>query len=193
MAFFRGVANPIGIKVGSDLTPEGLVSLCRHLNPQKEEGKIVLISRFGSAIDLLATSALIKAVHPSKLGFRPVWLVDPMHGNTRVTQSGLKTRDFSAIAAEIETMQSLHKHLGSHLAGVHLEMTGDPVTECTGGISGLRDADLHTAYQSQCDPRLNYSQSLEIAFRCVAIFSERKLTNTASQALPGEQNVSSDT
>jgi 3-deoxy-7-phosphoheptulonate synthase len=160
---FRGIANPIGIKVGPAMSAEWLQGLLSVLNPNNEPGKIVLIHRLGAKEVDKRLPGLIQAVRAT--GSPVLWVCDPMHGNTETSSSGLKTRRFENIVAEVESAFRIHRELGSWLGGVHFELTGDDVTECTGGARGLTDADLARAYRSQVDPRLNYEQALELAMR----------------------------
>ena len=157
--FFRGISNPVGVKLGPKSTAEDALALARALNPSREPGKMVFISRLGKDntghVEVLAR-ALKQAGEPV------VWLSDPMHGNTRSTQTGQKTRDVADILAEIEGTAAAHARAGTHLAGVHIELTGEDVTECVGGE--VREEDLDRNYATVCDPRLNYRQSLELAF-----------------------------
>ncbi len=161
--FFRGVANPMAIKIGPGMTAEWLQELIGILNPQNHPGRITLICRFGAGEVEQRLPPLIQAVRAQ--GATVLWSCDPMHGNTESTASGLKTRRFDNILAEVESAFRIHKDMGSYLGGVHFELTGDDVTECTGGARGLTDADLARAYHSQVDPRLNYEQALELAMR----------------------------
>ncbi len=161
--FFRGVANPMAIKIGPGMTAEWLQELIGILNPQNHPGRITLICRFGAGEIEQRLPPLIQAVRAQ--GSTVLWSCDPMHGNTESTASGLKTRRFDNILAEVESAFRVHKEMGSYLGGVHFELTGDDVTECTGGARGLTDADLARAYHSQVDPRLNYEQALELAMR----------------------------
>jgi 3-deoxy-7-phosphoheptulonate synthase len=158
--FFRGVRNPVGVKVGPSADPEEIVRLVERLNPNDERGKIVLITRMGAEKVTDKLPALVKTLRAS--GRRILWVCDPMHGNGITTASGFKTRDFEAILREIERSFDVHDELGTHLGGVHFELTGDDVTECIGG--GISEADLDRNYASLCDPRLNYAQALEMAF-----------------------------
>ncbi|KAF2863300.1 phospho-2-dehydro-3-deoxyheptonate aldolase, class II [Piedraia hortae CBS 480.64] len=160
--YLRGVENPIGIKIGPTTTASDLTSLLDTLNPKREVGKITLITRYGEGrvADLLPMH--IDAVRKS--GHVVVWQCDPMHGNTRSTASGVKTRSFAAIFEELAAALRIHAECGSVLGGVHLELTGDAVTECTGGSQGLEDGDLGERYETFCDPRLNEKQALELAF-----------------------------
>jgi 3-deoxy-7-phosphoheptulonate synthase len=138
-----------------------LQRLVTTLNPQNVPGKLTLIHRFGAKDIETALPKAIQAVRAT--GHSVLWVCDPMHGNTENSQSGLKTRRFENILKELELSFQLHRDLGSHLGGVHIELTGEDVTECTGGARGLSDSDLQRAYKSTVDPRLNYEQSLELA------------------------------
>ncbi|WP_243384870.1 class II 3-deoxy-7-phosphoheptulonate synthase [Geothrix alkalitolerans] len=160
--YLRGIRNPIGVKVGPSATPEHLAALLDRLDPDREPGRVTLISRFGAAKIQAALPPLLKAVRATD---HPVlWSCDPMHGNGAESAQGLKTRDFGAILSELRQAFELHRAHGSHLGGVHIELTGEAVTECTGGSEGLSEADLAKAYETGCDPRLNGTQSLEMAF-----------------------------
>jgi len=160
--YFRGVANPIGLKVGPTMAPDELVEVAQRLNPENELGRLTLITRFGADKVSEHLPALIAAVQEA--GCAVVWSSDPMHGNTTSTSTGVKTRNFDRIVAELTAVFEAHRAAGSVLGGVHFELTGEDVTECTGGAQGLSDADLARSYQTYCDPRLNYAQSLELAF-----------------------------
>lgn len=160
--YFRGISNPIGIKIGPGTTPEFLGELLRRLNPENQPGRITLIHRFGAGKVRLGLPPLVEAVQRSAA---PVlWSCDPMHGNTYTTASGVKTRGFDQIVAELVEAIEVHRELKSWLGGVHLELTGDNVTECLGGSSRVREPDLSKAYKSTVDPRLNYEQAMELAF-----------------------------
>ncbi len=161
--FFRGIENPVGVKVGPDADPGEVVELVRTLNPRREEGKVVLISRMGAERAAKALPKIIGAV--SSADVPALWLCDPMHGNTRSTGSGVKTRRFDDILSELEAVMDAHDSLGTVLGGVHFELTGEDVTECVGGGAGVTEDDLAARYTSLCDPRLNYAQALEMAFR----------------------------
>jgi 3-deoxy-7-phosphoheptulonate synthase len=165
--FFRGVTNPIGIKIGPAMTAEWLQELVARLNPRNDPGRLTLIHRFGVNEIEQHLPRLIEAVRAT--GSTVLWSCDPMHGNTESTASGIKTRRFDRILRELELAFSIHQEMGSHLGGVHFELTGDNVTECTGGARGLSDGDLARAYQSQVDPRLNYEQALELSMRIAGI------------------------
>ena len=161
--YMRGINNPIGIKVGPKMTPEQLNELLDILNPNDEPGHVTLIHRFGAHNIANCLPNLIDAV--KSRGKAVLWCCDPMHGNTQVTADGIKTRKFEHILAELEQAFEIHTDAGTYLGGVHLEVTGENVTECTGGARGLSDDDLSRAYKSLVDPRLNYEQAMEIALR----------------------------
>lgn len=162
--FFRGIANPIGVKVGPTTPTADLLALLRTLNPSREVGKITLITRYGAGQVAGLLPAHIRAVEDSEYARCVVWQCDPMHGNTRSTASGVKTRRFGDIFAELRETLRIHREQGSYLGGVHLELTGDAVTECLGGSEELNEEDLQVRYTSLCDPRLNEKQALELAF-----------------------------
>jgi 3-deoxy-7-phosphoheptulonate synthase len=159
--FFRGLANPIGVKIGPKNDPAEVVELARVLNPANEPGRLTLIHRYGAQEIALALPQHIAALQAA--GQHVLWCCDPMHGNTKSTRTGRKTRDFQEILSELEQAFDIHRACGSHLGGVHFELTGENVTECVGGARGLSEADLEHAYHSNVDPRLNYEQSLELA------------------------------
>jgi 3-deoxy-7-phosphoheptulonate synthase len=165
--YFRGIANPIGIKVGPGMTVEWLQGLIRVLNPDNEAGRISLIHRFGARSVKDGLPILIEAVQET--GSPVLWICDPMHGNTESTADGTKTRRFDNIVGELEAAFEVHEAMGSYLGGVHLELTGENVTECTGGARGLKDTDLARAYKSAVDPRLNYEQAMEVAMRIAGL------------------------
>jgi 3-deoxy-7-phosphoheptulonate synthase len=160
--YFRGIENPIGIKVGPSTSTSDLTELLDIVNPRKEVGKVTLITRYGEGKVEELLPIHIEAVR--KTSHVVVWQCDPMHGNTRSTSSGIKTRSFASILSELSSALKIHKQCGSILGGVHLELTGDAVTECTGGSVGLQDEDLGERYETFCDPRLNEKQALELAF-----------------------------
>ncbi|MEY3027430.1 MAG: hypothetical protein RL136_2365 [Planctomycetota bacterium] len=167
--FCRGIRNPVGVKVGPDTTPDALLDTIRLLSPENEPGRAVLITRFGAHAIGRQLPPLARAVRDA--GLAATWICDPMHGNTEtvVPTAGawagksVKTRKFAHILAEVEQAFEIHRAEGTVLAGVHVELTGEDVTECTGGARGLSDDDLSRAYRSQVDPRLNYEQALELA------------------------------
>jgi 3-deoxy-7-phosphoheptulonate synthase len=159
--YFRGIANPIGVKVGAAMSAEWLQELVHVLNPQNEPGRLTFIHRFGVKDVDQKLPGMIRAVRGT--GSPVLWVCDPMHGNTETTSGGVKTRRFDNILREVETAFRIHEEEGSTLGGVHIELTGEDVTECMGGARGLAEADLARAYRSQVDPRLNAEQALELA------------------------------
>ena len=165
--YFRGIANPIGVKVGAGMSKEWLQELIHILNPNNEPGRLTLIHRFGAKAIEDRLPDLIRAV--KETGATVLWVCDPMHGNTESTADGTKTRRFDNVVAELESAFRVHEEMGSYLGGVHLELTGENVTECTGGARGLSDADLVRAYKSTVDPRLNYEQAMEVAMRIAGL------------------------
>ncbi|KAK9760617.1 hypothetical protein K7432_015188 [Basidiobolus ranarum] len=169
--YFSGIENPIGIKCGPSMDPEELSRLLDIVNPNKEIGKVTLITRYGCNLVDEHLPKHIKAVQDS--GHVVVWACDPMHGNTEQSSSGVKTRNFRNIIQEISRSFSIHLEYGRTLNGVHLEMTGDSVTECVGGFMELDHHHLSQNYQTSCDPRLNYEQSLDVAL-LIAKYNERK-------------------
>jgi 3-deoxy-7-phosphoheptulonate synthase len=164
--YCRGISNPVGVKVGPSMDIGWVRGLCEVLNPTREPGRLVLIHRMGAKNVEAKLPGLIQAVQET--GIPVLWICDPMHGNTESTSTGVKTRRFENIVSELETAFQVHKAQASYLGGVHFELTGDDVTECTGGARGLADADLGRAYRSQVDPRLNAEQALELAMRIAA-------------------------
>ena len=160
--YARGVKNPIGLKCGPSLKPDELLELVDLLNPANEPGRLTLICRFGADRVFDHLPALVRAV--KREGRSVVWSCDPMHGNTIKAGSGYKTRPFDSIMQEVRNFFAVHQAEGTHAGGIHLEMTGKNVTECTGGARALTDADLSDRYHTYCDPRLNAEQALEIAF-----------------------------
>jgi 3-deoxy-7-phosphoheptulonate synthase len=169
---FRGIANPMGIKVGPSMSAEWIQGLLATLNPKNEQGRIVIIHRMGAREIDKRLPSLIQAVRAT--GSPVLWICDPMHGNTETATSGLKTRRFDNIVSEVEAAFRIHREMGSWLGGVHFELTGEDVTECTGGARGLTDADLARAYRSQVDPRLNAEQALELAMRIADLHSKAR-------------------
>jgi 3-deoxy-7-phosphoheptulonate synthase len=159
--FFSGIVNVVGVKLGPKVDPQEAVVLLTRLSPSNEPGKLVAIARMGADQVDRCLPPLVEAVH--RAGRRVLWMCDPMHGNTRSLPNGIKTRSFDDILREIERSFVLHREIGTELGGIHFELTGDDVTECVGG--GITEADLDTNYASACDPRLNYRQALEMAFR----------------------------
>jgi 3-deoxy-7-phosphoheptulonate synthase len=162
LEFCRGIKNPIGLKCGPSISPDGLLELIDILNPANEPGRLTLICRFGAGKVGDHLPQLIRAVE--REGHKVVWSCDPMHGNTIKASSGFKTRPFDAVLREMEDFFDVHRAEGTHAGGVHVEMTGQNVTECTGGATAISDSDLSDRYHTHCDPRLNANQSLELAF-----------------------------
>ena len=160
--FFRGIQNPVGVKVGPTMDPDELIRLIDALNPGNTPGKLVLITRMGASKIVDGLPRLLDKVKGE--GRLVLWMSDPMHGNGITTSSGIKTRSFDDILSELEQAVDCHKQAGTHLGGVHFELTGEDVTECIGGGSGITEDDLGKNYVSLCDPRLNYQQSLELGF-----------------------------
>ncbi|WP_199766086.1 class II 3-deoxy-7-phosphoheptulonate synthase [Helicobacter salomonis] len=159
--FLRGVGNPIGVKIGPSATLEQLLGLCEILNPHNEAGRLSFIVRMGSALQEKFPPLLSGVLEAQK---EIVWVCDPMHGNTIKTRSGVKTRSFTQIVQEVKDFFAIHRAQGSCVGGVHLEMTGCDVTECIGGSQAITEETLQHNYHTQCDPRLNATQALELAF-----------------------------
>ena len=160
--FLRGVGNPLGMKCGPSLTADALLGLLDTLNPGREAGRITLIARFGHDKVEAGLPALVRAVKAE--GHPVVWSCDPMHGNVIKTDTGYKTRPFERILAEVRGFFAVHRAEGTHAGGIHVEMTGKDVTECTGGLAAISNEDLASRYHTHCDPRLNGAQSIELAF-----------------------------
>ncbi len=160
--FCRGIQNPIGIKCGPSLSPDELIQLLDILNPKDEAGRITLITRFGNdKIDTYLPPLIRKVAKEDRT---VVWSSDPMHGNTIKSSNGFKTRPFERILDEVKKSIEIHRAEGSRIGGIHLEMTGRDVTECTGGLYDISEADLNDRYHTHCDPRLNANQAIELAF-----------------------------
>ncbi|KAF5784628.1 putative 3-deoxy-7-phosphoheptulonate synthase [Helianthus annuus] len=178
--FLRGIANPLGIKVSDKMDPNELVKLIDILNPENKPGRITIITRMGAENMRVKLPHLIRAVR--RAGQIVTWVSDPMHGNTIKAPSGLKTRPFDAIRAEVRAFFDVHEQEGSHPGGVHLEMTGQNVTECIGGSRTVTFDDLGSRYHTHCDPRLNASQSLELAFIIAERLRKRRMGTQQSLA-----------
>ncbi|NCT67408.1 MAG: 3-deoxy-7-phosphoheptulonate synthase class II [Rhodanobacteraceae bacterium] len=163
--YFRGIRNPIAVKIGPSVTPDQLLRLADVLDPEREPGRLTLIHRMGADKIEAALPPLLAAI--KAVGRTPLWVCDPMHGNTETLGTGVKTRRFGNIRDELDRAFDVHVAAGTRLGGVHLELTGENVTECLGGARDLTETDLARAYKSQVDPRLNYEQSLEIAMQIV--------------------------
>jgi 3-deoxy-7-phosphoheptulonate synthase len=170
--FFRGIRNPIGVKLGAGARPEVVQRLVDILHPDDEPGRLTFIHRFGNQAIAGHLPGLIKAVQAT--GKTVLWCCDPMHGNTKTTADKIKTRDFADILGELDQAFDIHAAEGSRLGGIHIELTGEAVTECLGGARGVNEGELTLAYESQLDPRLNYEQALEIALFAARKASELK-------------------
>jgi 3-deoxy-7-phosphoheptulonate synthase len=169
--FLRGVGNPLGCKIGPTATPDELLALCSALNPDGVPGRLTLICRMGASRVTAALPPLLTAVRDA--GHPVVWTCDPMHGNTFVSDTGRKTRDFDAVMAEIAGFFAAHWQAGTWPGGVHIELTGEDVTECLGGGDALGHADLDDRYETMCDPRLNGRQSIDLAFQVAELLDRR--------------------
>ncbi len=167
MEYMSGISNPVAVKISQNMTPEQLIKVCDKLDPDNELGRLVLITRMGEQNVDDYLPALIKAVKSENR--TPLWCCDPMHGNTSVTSNGTKTRRFDAILGELSKAFLIHQQHDSHLGGVHFELTGENVTECIGGARELSEHDLHRAYKSLVDPRLNAEQALEMTLQIIEL------------------------
>lgn len=181
--FLRGVHNPIGMKCGPNLDPDELLRLLDLLNPENEAGRITLIARMGADKVEAALPPLVRAV--ARAGRKVVWACDPMHGNTIKSSSGYKTRPFDRILAEVRGFFAVHRAEGSYAGGVHFEMTGQDVTECIGGAQAISDAHLGDRYHTHCDPRLNASQALELAFLIAEQLKTERQERNGARGVPG--------
>ena len=170
--FLRGVENPIGLKCGPSLDTDDLLRLIEALNPDNDPGRLTLIARMGAEQVESKLPPLVRAVRQA--GFEVVWSCDPMHGNTIKSSTGFKTRPFDRILAEVEGFFAVHRAEGTHAGGIHIEMTGQEVTECTGGAQAINDERLADRYHTHCDPRLNASQALELAFLIATRLKEER-------------------
>jgi 3-deoxy-7-phosphoheptulonate synthase len=162
IAFAEVLANPIGLKIGPTTTPEQAVEYVERLDPDRVPGRLTLVSRMGSTKVRDVLPRIVEKVTAS--GHKVIWQCDPMHGNTVESSTGYKTRHFDRIVDEVQGFFEVHRELGTHPGGLHVEITGEDVTECLGGAQEISDADLHGRYETACDPRLNTQQSLELAF-----------------------------
>jgi 3-deoxy-7-phosphoheptulonate synthase len=179
--FVSRIANPIGVKLGPTTTPEFAVELVERLDPANEPGRLTLISRMSNAKVRDVLPAIVEKV--TSTGHQVIWQCDPMHGNTEETSDGLKTRHLDRIIDEVDGFFDVHSELGTHPGGLHVELTGDDVTECIGGTAELTAADLGRRYETACDPRLNIEQSLELAFRVAErLVAERRMRSDSAAA-----------
>ena len=169
--FASTVRNPIGVKLGPTTTPDDAVALIEKLDPDAEPGRLTLITRMGAGQVREVLPALVEKV--TATGRPVVWVCDPMHGNTFTANSGHKTRRFDDVVDEVKGFFEVHAELGTHPGGIHIELTGDEVTECVGGAEGLSEVDLPMRYETACDPRLNRAQSLELAFLVAEMLAKR--------------------
>jgi 3-deoxy-7-phosphoheptulonate synthase len=170
----RRIANPLGVKVGPSAAPEDVVALCERLDPALQPGRLTLIARMGAGRVRDALPGIVRAVEAARGAGSVVWTCDPMHGNTTESPSGYKTRHFDDVMDEVRGFFEVHAALGTHPGGVHVELTGDDVTECLGGAQALTHDDLSGRYETACDPRLNTSQSLELAFLVAEMLQIRR-------------------
>jgi len=178
--YFRGISNPMGVKIGTAMDAAWLQGLVTTLNPQNIPGRLTLIHRFGAKDVEKSLPKMIEAVRQT--GQTVLWVCDPMHGNTETSTGGLKTRRFENILKELDLSFRIHADMGSYLGGVHIELTGEDVTECTGGARGLTDSDLQRAYRSTVDPRLNHEQALELAMLIAERSQNRRAEKRAGMA-----------
>jgi 3-deoxy-7-phosphoheptulonate synthase len=182
MEYCRGIKNPLGLKCGPSLTPDGLIELIDLLNPENEPGRLTLIARFGAEKVGDHLPRLVRAVQ--KEGRKVVWSCDPMHGNT-ITAAGYKTRPFDRILKEVQSFFEVHRAEGTHPGGIHIEMTGKNVTECTGGARAIRDEELQDRYHTHCDPRLNADQAIELAFLVADLLKKRSTGEAPRRVVNG--------
>ncbi|HJY24123.1 MAG TPA: 3-deoxy-7-phosphoheptulonate synthase, partial [Actinomycetes bacterium] len=172
------IANPVAVKLGPTVSPDDAVSLVERLDPDRTPGRLSLICRMSAARVREVLPPIVEKV--SATGAEVVWVCDPMHGNTMESSTGLKTRHFDDIINEVTAFFDVHAALGTVPGGVHVELTGDDVTECLGGADRIVDADLSGRYETACDPRLNGSQSLELAFLVAGMLKQRRTTATGA-------------
>jgi 3-deoxy-7-phosphoheptulonate synthase len=170
--FVSKLDNPIGVKIGPSIKIDEITKICTKVNPNNEKGKLIFIIRLGEKnIEKILPKIIKKVKH---YGHEIIWFCDPMHGNTIKSQNGYKTRHFKTIINELESFFDIHKSEKTIPGGVHIELTGENVTECLGGINNIKDKDLDLRYETACDPRLNNEQSLEIAFLISKLIKKRK-------------------
>jgi 3-deoxy-7-phosphoheptulonate synthase len=162
MAFAEVIANPIGVMIGPTMTPQPRVEYVERLDPHNQPGRLTLVSRLATTRSVTCCRRSSKRSRPP--GHQVIWQCDPMHGNTHESSTGYKTRHFDRIVDEVQGFFEVHRALGTHPGGIHVEITGENVTECLGGAQDISDSDLAGRYETACDPRLNTQQSLEMAF-----------------------------
>ena len=173
LEFLRGVGNPLGVKIGPNATREDILGICDILNPHNEAGRLNLIVRMGANVIIEKLPKLLESVKNE--GREIVWSIDPMHGNTTKASSGYKTRSFDNILNEVKAFFEIHRSVGTYAGGVHLEMTGEDVTECVGGMQAITEETLGCNYNTQCDPRLNANQAIELSFLIADVLKHRNL------------------
>ncbi len=178
--YFRGIKNPIGLKCGPSTTPDGLSNLIDALNPDNEPGRLTLITRFGAGKVADHLPELIRTVE--REGRSVVWSCDPMHGNTITSNTGFKTRQFHRVMEEVQQFFEIHRAEGTYPGGVHFEMTGKDVTECTGGARAVSEEELGSRYHTHCDPRLNANQALELSFLIAELLQNGRSADEAKTA-----------
>ncbi|MCH5322596.1 MAG: 3-deoxy-7-phosphoheptulonate synthase class II [Helicobacter sp.] len=173
LEFLRGVDNPLGVKIGPNATKEDILGICDILNPHNQAGRLNFIIRMGAKVIKDKLPKLLEAVKNE--GREIVWSIDPMHGNTIKASSGYKTRNFDSILEELKSFFEIHKSVGTYAGGVHLEMTGEDVTECIGGMKAITEENLGCNYNTQCDPRLNANQAIELSFLIADVLKNRRI------------------
>ena len=173
LEFLRGVGNPLGVKIGPNATREDILGICDILNPHNEAGRLNLIVRMGANVIIEKLPKLLESVKNE--GREIVWSIDPMHGNTTKASSGYTTRSFDNILNEVKAFFEIHRSVGTYAGGVHLEMTGEDVTECVGGMQAITEENLGCNYNTQCDPRLNANQAIELSFLIADVLKHRNL------------------
>ncbi len=182
--FLRGIKNPIGMKCGPTTEPDHVLRLIDQLNPENEPGRLTLITRMGADKVEKLLPPMVRAVR--REGCHVVWCIDPMHGNTITSSNGYKTRMFDRILDELHGAFAIHAAEGSHAGGIHFELTGQNVTECIGGAQAISEASLADRYLTHCDPRLNASQALELAFEIAEALKSRRQANGVSRRLAAD-------
>ncbi|WP_297809887.1 class II 3-deoxy-7-phosphoheptulonate synthase [uncultured Helicobacter sp.] len=173
LEFLRGVENPLGVKIGPQASKEDVLGICEILNPKNEAGRLNFIIRMGAEAIKEKLPKLLESIKNE--GREIVWSIDPMHGNTIKASSGYKTRSFNSILEEVKAFFEIHKGIGTYAGGVHLEMTGEDVTECVGGMQAITEENLGCNYNTQCDPRLNASQAVELSFLIADVLKNRRV------------------
>jgi 3-deoxy-7-phosphoheptulonate synthase len=183
--YCRGINNPLGLKAGPSMETDDLIRLIDTLNPENEAGRLTLIARMGDVDVMEKLPALVRRVKAE--GRTVVWSCDPMHGNTIKSSTGYKTRPFDRILAEVKGFFTVHQAEGTHAGGVHVEMTGQDVTECLGGAQLIDEDELASRYHTHCDPRLNASQSLELSFLIAEMLKQQRPARQMPEAVEAAQ------